>query len=143
MFRPGRPTTTPTDATKLAMRILARRILELDDEAAELEAAIRRLIEQTAPDLLAAPGVGVNVAASLLVTAGDHPDRLQSEAAFAALCGTSPIEASSGRVVRHRLNRAGDRNADSALHTVVLCRMRWDHATKNYLARRLSEGKSK
>jgi transposase len=87
--------------------------------------------------------VGTDVAGQLLVTAGDNPDRLRSEPAFAALCGVSPIPASSGRTHRHRLNRGGDRQANAAIYRVVLCRMRWDPRTQAYVQRRTEEGLSK
>jgi transposase len=92
---------------------------------------------------LALPGVGADVAGQLLATAGDNPDRLRSEASFAHLCGVAPIPASSGRRDRHRLNRGGDRGANHALHTIVLCRMRWDPRTQAYVARRTAEGLAK
>ncbi len=83
------------------------------------------------------------MAPTLLCTAGDNPDRLRSEAAFARLCGVSPIEASSGKTVRHRLNRGGDRQANAALYRVVLVRLRWHQPTRDYVERRTREGKSK
>ena len=107
----------------------------LDTQIAQLCAAIN-------PGLLAAPGVGPEVAATLLVTAGDNPHRMGSDAAFAALCGASPIEASSGRIVRHRLNTGGDRQANNALWRIVLVRMSCDPRTKAYVARRTLEGKT-
>jgi transposase len=79
----------------------------------------------------------------LLLAAGDNPDRLRSEAAFSMLCGSSPIEASSGKTVRHRLNRGGDRQANAALHRIVIVRLRWHQPTKDYLARRVQQGRSK
>ncbi|MCA1788614.1 MAG: IS110 family transposase, partial [Thioalkalivibrio sp.] len=96
-----------------------------------------------APDLLALNGVGPDVAGQLLATTGDNPERLRSEAAFAHLCGVAPIPASSGRKDRHRLNRGGDRAANHALHTIVLCRMRWDPRTRAYVERRTQQGLSK
>ena len=95
------------------------------------------------PALLALTGVGVEVAGQLLVTAGDNPQRLVSEAAFAMLCGVAPLPASSGLTVRHRLNRGGDRQANSALYRIVLCRLHWDPRTRAYAARRTTEGMSK
>jgi transposase len=88
-------------------------------------------------------GVGTDVAGQLLVTAGDNPQRLRSEAAFAMLCGAAPLPASSGRTHRHRLNRGGDRQANAALYRVVLCRLRWDPRTRAYAQRRTAEGMSK
>ena len=88
-------------------------------------------------------GVGTDVAGGLLVTAGDNPQRLRSEAAFAMLCGAAPLPASSGRTHRHRLNRGGDRQANAALYRIVLCRLRWDPRTRAYAQRRTTEGMSK
>ena len=104
---------------------------------------LARLTKKTAPRLLARFGVGLQTAAALLITAGDNPTRLHSEAALAALCGTSPLQASSGKVHRHRLNRGGDRQANNALWTIAMDRMRSDARTRQYVARRTSEGLSK
>jgi len=101
------------------------------------------LVAAAAARLLALPGVGPEVAGQILVTAGDNPDRLRSEAAFAHLCGVAPIPASSGRTHRHRLNRGGDRGANNALYIVVLGRLRYDSRTRAYAARRTTEGLSK
>jgi transposase len=101
------------------------------------------LIAEAAPDLVGIFGVGPEAAGALLQTAGDNPERLRSEAAFAHLCGVSPIQASSGKTVRHRLNRGGDRQANAALYRVVLVRLRHDEKTKEYARRRTAEGKSK
>ncbi len=87
-------------------------------------------------------GIGYDVAAKMLVAAGDNPGRLRSEAAFAHLCGVAPLEASSGKTRRHRLNRGGDRQANNALYHVVITRMSSHPATKVYVARRRAEGKS-
>src|SRR5262249_57117850 len=94
-------------ATKTALQILGRRVLALDAEKARIDALLTGLVTQTAPQLLAVFGVGIDTAAALLVTAGDNPGRLRSEAAWAHLCGTAPIPASSGKVTRYRLNRGG------------------------------------
>jgi transposase len=130
-------------ATKLALRSLARRVLELTDEVVDLDQLIEPLVSELAPTLLTLPGVGVKSAGEFLVTAGDNPERLTSEAAFAMLCGASPIPASSGKVSRHRLNRGGNRQANSALHMVVISRMRLDERTKHYVKRRTEEGLTK
>ena len=130
-------------ATKTAMRMLGRRVLALDDEKAELDELLGRLVTDTAPELLALYGVGVDTAAILLVAAGDNPERLRSEAAWAHLCGVSPIEASSGKVVRRRLNRGGDRQANHALWRIAITRMGSDDRTRDYVERRLGEGRSK
>ena len=136
------PRDVPT-ATKFALRSVARRYEVLSEEIAELEAHLDRLVAQAAPELVSLPGIGTENAATLLVVAGDNPQRLGSEASFASLCGVAPIEASSGKVVRHRLNRGGNREANRALYTTCLARMRRDRRTQGYVARRTQEGKSK
>jgi transposase len=136
------PRDVPT-ATRFALRSVARRYEALSEEIAELEAHLERLVAQVAPQLVSLPGIGTDSAATLLIVAGDNPERLKSEASFASLCGVSPIEASSGKVVRHRLNRGGNREANRALYMVCLARMRRDQRTKEYVARRTQEGKSK
>jgi transposase len=130
-------------ATKTALRSLGRRVLALDAEKGALDRLLGELVQEAAPGLLELHGVGVDTAAALLVTAGDNPDRLRCEAAWAHLCGVSPIEASSGKVTRLRLNRGGDRQANSALWGVVITRLRSDPRTQAYMARRLEEGRSK
>jgi transposase len=141
-LRPGTP-SDPGTATRVALRTLARRVRALDKELAATVAEIDRLTLERAPALRAIFGVGPDVAATLLVTAGDNPDRLRSEAALAALCGTSPIPASSGLRTRHRLNRGGDRQANAALYRVVISRMRHHAPTRAYVARRTAEGRTK
>ena len=141
-LRPG-PLATPTAAAKLALRELARRAQCLSAEIRRLDAELARLTRTAAPGLLARRGVGAEVAGALLVVAGDNPQRLRSEAAFSMLCGASPLPASSGRTVRHRLNRGGDRQANNALWRIVLVRMSCDARTRSYVARRTAEGKSK
>ena len=127
----------------LALRALARRHQHLTVEITELDTLIAPLVAAINPALLALTGVGADVAGQLLVTAGDNPDRLRSEAAFAMLCGVAPLPASSGSTVRHRLNRGGDRQANAALYRIVLCRLRWDPRTRAYADRRTTEGMSK
>jgi transposase len=122
---------------------LARRAQILSAEIQRLDAELARLTRMAAPGLLARRGVGAEVAGALLVVAGDNPQRLRSEAAFSMLCGASPLPASSGRTVRHRLNRGGDRQANNALWRIVLVRMSCDARTRSYVARRTAEGKSK
>ena len=137
---------TPQDATSAAaytLRLLARRILTLTEEIRELEHQITTAITSHTPQLLTRRGVGPDNAAALLIAAGDNPDRLRSEASFAALCGVSPLEASSGKTSRRRLNRGGDRQANSALYRIALSRLRWDTRTRDYLARRITEGKTR
>jgi transposase len=141
-----RPDGDPADvegATKFALRSVARRHVALSEEIAALDAQLKRLVAEVAPGLVSLPGVGTNHAATLLVLAGDNPERLKSEASFASLCGVSPVEASSGKIVRHRLNRGGNRDANRALHMVCVVRMGSDRRTKAYAARRTAEGKSK
>jgi transposase len=132
----------PHSATRYAMRELARRIVFLDDELARIDAQIVPLVERACPELLAARGVGADTAAILLVAAGDNPHRLRNEASFAKLCGVAPLEASSGKVRRHRLNRGGDRQANHALWRITLVRMGCDERTRVYVARRRAEGLS-
>jgi len=142
-FRP-RDLADPCEGAKAAMACLARRHQALTSEIAQLDAALEGLARHAAPGrLLARPGVATQVASTLVVTAGDNPGRLRSEASFAALCGASPVDASSGKQVRHRLNRGGDRQANSALWRIVVTRMAHDPRTKAYLARRTAEGKTK
>lgn len=129
--------------TKFALRTLARRSIALEVEIVEIDAMLAALVEETAPELVAITGVGTNVAAALLIAAGDNPERLRSEATFAHLCGVSPIDASSGKHERHRLNRGGDRQANSALWHIVVTRMVYDQRTRNYIARRIEQGRTK
>lgn len=142
-LRPGTDLADPTQAIKAALRRLGTRITALTEEITELDAQLKTLTAKAAPGLLALTGVGPDVAGQLLTTAGDNPDRLHSEAAFAHLCGVAPIPASSGRRDRHRLNRGGDRAANHALHTITLSRMRWDQRTRTYVERRTTEGLAK
>jgi transposase len=125
------------------LRSLARRHTHLSQEIADLDADLLPLVQAAAPALLALRGVGPEVAGQLLTSAGDNPQRLRSEAAFAHLCGVAPIPASSGRTDRHRLHRGGDRAANNALYTVVLSRLRYDLRTQDYMARRVGQGLSK
>jgi transposase len=133
----------PLIATKVALRSLARRWQALTDDIIDLDKVITPLVAALNPDLLARHGVGVDTAGQLLVTAGNNPHRLRNEAAAAALTGTCPVPASSGKTRRHRLNRGGDRHANAAIYRVVLCRMRWDPRTRSYVERRTKEGLSK
>ncbi len=142
-FRLGSDPNEVRTATRFALRSVARRYEALSREIAELDAQLDQLVAQVAPELVSLPGIGTDHAATLLIVAGDNPQRLRSEASFASLCGVSPIEASSGKVVRHRLNRGGNRDANRALYMICLARMRRDHRTKEYVARRTAEGKSK
>jgi transposase len=143
-FDPTAPANDPTSATRLAMRSLARRIQTLTVEIDQLEHQRNRLVDAAAPQLLQVKGVGHHAAASLLITAGDNPDRLHSEAAFARLCAAAPVPVASGRSHRHRLSRGGDRQANRALHTIAVTRIRWpDDRTRAYVQRRHPTGQFK
>jgi transposase len=141
-LRPG-PVTTTTASAKASLRALARRWLDLDAEVGSHDAHLERLVEQCAPRLVDAHGVGTGTAAEMLVLVGDNPERIRSEAAFAKLCGACPIPASSGKTSRHRLNRGGHRQANAALHRVVVVRMRTHQPSIDYVRRRTAEGKGK
>jgi len=131
-----------TTTTVTVLRSLARRSRSLTHEATEQEKAIRAIVRSWRPDLLDQLGVGPIVAATMLC-AWSHPGRIHSEAAFAMLAGVAPIPANSGQVTnRYRLNRHGDRRLNRALHTIVLSRIRYDPATRDYVERRTSEGKT-
>ena len=140
-FRPG-DLTEPTHATKQALRALARRISFLDTEITTANTDLKTLTDTAAPHLVAEPGIGPDTAAQLMITIGDNPSRLTSEASFAALCGVSPVSASSGKTNRHRLNRGGDRQANRALHIITLSRMRYDERTRNYVTHAKTRGKN-
>ncbi|MGW6283342.1 IS110 family transposase [Kribbella sp. NPDC055071] len=141
-LRPAAELTDPIQATKTALRHLARRCQHLTEEITDADTQLLALTRQTAPALLERCGVGPETGGQLLTTAGDNPHRLHNNAAFAALCGTSPVPVASGRTHRVRLNRGGDRNANSALHTIVLVRMRHHEPTRAYVTRRRAEGKT-
>src|SRR4051794_36838255 len=117
-------------AYRITLKSLGRRYLELHDEIADLDTMIVAIVDELAPALVARNSIGHGSAAQLLVTAGDNAERLQSEASFAALCGVSPVPASSGKTTRHRLNRGGDRAANSALHIIAIGRLRTDPRTR-------------
>jgi transposase len=140
-FRRSGSRTPDELAIVLALRSLARRIEAATAEADELEREILKHVRAFVPELLDEPGVGPIVAAQLIVTRS-HKDRVRSEAAFARLAGVAPLPASSGQTIRHRLSRGGDRQLNRALHTVILHRRQHDPATKEYIARRIAEGKS-
>ena len=140
---PGHNFGDAEQPTKTALRRLARRHQQLSEEIAEADHELDQLVHQVAPALLALPGVGPEVAGQVLTSAGDNPNRINSEAAFAHLRGVAPIPASSGRTRRHRLNRGGDRSANNALYVVVLGRMRHDARTRAYVERRTHEGLAK
>ena len=141
-YRPG----TGLDVhavTKRTLRVLARRASALEGEITDIDTALTVLVAETAPELVARSGLGTDTASALLVAAGDNPDRLRNEATFAHLCGASPIDASSGKNERHRLNRGGDRQANSALWKIVLTRMVCDPRTRDYIDRRMKDGRTK
>src|SRR6266545_2581466 len=136
---------TPNDVVSAAvytLRRLAQRILHLTEEIRDLEKRITAAVNTHNPQLLERHGIGQDSAAAMLIAAGDNPDRLNSEGSFAALCGVSPVDASSGKTKRRRLNRGGDRQANAALYRIVLTRLRWDADTRAYVQRRLAEGKT-
>jgi transposase len=128
--------------TLSTLRELGRRALFLREQKKRLDADMKPLIDEVAPGLIAVFGVGYHVAATLLIAAGDNPHRIRSEAAWAHLCGVAPIPASSGKVQRHRLNRGGNRQANSALHKIMLTRMAYDDRTRNYMTKRTRDGKT-
>lgn len=142
-LRPNPASGDVLAAARQALRVLALRYRALSGEIKELDTEIARLCAEANPALLAAPGVGAETAATLLIAAGDNPERLTTEASFAALCGATPIEASSGQITRHRLNRGGDRQANNALWRIALVRLRCDERTKAYAHRRTAQGKSR
>ena len=126
----------------LCGRMIAKRYLALDAEVDRLDGHLQKLVPAAAPRLVALHGVGTEVAGQLLVTAGDNPERLRSESSFAHLCGVAPLPASSGKTVRHRLNRGGDRQANQALWRIVMVRLSCEPRTRAYAARRRAEGLS-
>ena len=142
-FRFGNDPDNIETATRFALRSVARRHEALSEEITQLDAQLDRLVAEIAPGLISLPAIGTHHAATLLVVAGDNPERLRNEASFASVCGVSPVEASSGKVVRHRLNRGGNRDANRALHMICVVRMGSDKRTREYVARRVAEGKSK
>ena len=143
-FRPSaRELRSPSQAAKFALRSLAQRIEALDREITALDRELEQLVAAAAPRTTQLLGISTGHAGQLLVTAGQNIDRLHGESAFAALCGASPIPASSGKTVRHRLNYGGDRQANRALHLIAVCRLRYCPRTRAYAKRRTAEGKTK
>ena len=141
-MRPS-PLTSPLSSAKTALRATARRWLALHQEIEGHDRDLDALVAATAPHLTTAAGIANTTTAELLLLVGDNPERIRSEGAFAKLCGACPIPASSGRTNRHRLNRGGNRQANAALHRVVVTRMRLHQPTIDYVRRRTSEGRTK
>ena len=139
-MRPRKGSDPVAYTTNMVIRNLARRIRSLNTEIKTIDQTLRLLIEETTPSLLTLHGVGTDTAASLLVAAGDNPDRLHSERSWAHLCGVTPLPASSGKVTRHRLNRGGDRQANAALYRIVLTPMSSHDETRRDVAPRREEG---
>ena len=140
-WRPG-PGHHPATVTRRAIRTLARRWLDLTKEIDTLNGDLDELVELGAPNLVAEQGVSRDVAAKLLIAAGDNPERITTESGFAALCGVNPVKASSGKTSRHRLNRSGDRQANNALWVIAMVRLQRDPETRAYSNRRKTEGLS-
>jgi transposase len=142
-----RPDTTaaadPEMATRIALRNLARRYLQLTAEVSELDKLLGGLVAAAAPQLIATVGIGVDTAGQLLITIGDNPDRIRSEAAFAMLCGVAPLPACSGKTQRHRLNRGGDRQANRAIHVIATTRKRCEPRTQIYIKNKIAGGHTK
>ncbi|WP_158868414.1 IS110 family transposase [Leifsonia sp. AG29] len=135
---------TPDDALRHSLRSLARRWQNLDAEAKELTAMIEQLVTNTAPQLVEQFGIGIDTAAEILIVAGDNPERIRSESAFAKLAGISPVPTGSGMTSgRHRINHGGHRQLNAAIYRTVIVRMRFHEPTIAYVARRTAEGKSK
>ena len=141
-LRPGKVSTV-TAAAKHALRATARRWQLLDAEIKDHEKVLTELTTELAPQMVDAFGMGPDTTAELLIVAGDNPERVKSEPAWARLCGVAPIPASSGMTTRHRLNRGGHRQANAALYRTVIVRMQHHQPTKEYVARRTAEGKTK
>ena len=142
-----RPDTTrlddPVQATRTALQVIGARVAALTDEITTADKRLKAMLARAAPDTMGMLGVSTEHAGQLLVTAGQNPTRLHTESSFAALCGSNPIPASSGKTTRHRLNRGGDRAANRTLHMIAVVRMRWCPATRAYVERRTKDGLSK
>ncbi|MPZ71577.1 MAG: transposase [Actinobacteria bacterium] len=135
--------TTPADAACYTLRALAERYHDLDMETRLHERVLTTLTTRAAPALTSLFGIAEDSAAELLLVVGDNPERIRSEAALAKLCGACPIPASSGKTSRHRLNRGGHRQANAALHRILVVRMRFHEPTITYVNRRTSQGNTK
>jgi len=141
-FRISDPSESLDSTVRYVMRGLARRWVLLTEEVDRLDKLLAKMVGAVAPQLTAKVGIGTEVASALLVAVGDNPERLRNEASFAAMCGVSPVDASSGRQRRHRLNRGGNRDANRALWVIAFVRMRCDSRTKEYTEKRKQEGLS-
>jgi len=141
-LRPG-PMTSTTASAKVGLRAISRRWLSLSEEIEAHDRDLDVLAATHTPELITAPGIATGTAAEMLIVVGDNPERIRSEAAFAKMCGTCPLPASSGKTSRHRLNRGGNRQANAALHRVIVTRMRCHQPTIDYVRRRTAEGKTK
>lgn len=137
------PLHDPAVTARRMLRRLARRVQQLDEEIADANTELEIILRQHTPTLMNIFGVGAEAAGQILTTAGENLDRLHSEAALARICGVAPIPASSGNTTRHRLHRGGDRAANSAIHLIVINRLRWHAPTRAYVAKRTAEGKTK
>jgi transposase len=142
-LRPSNEGPDPMRAAKIALRSVARRIRELADEIDRLARELDALVATAAPNTLGRLGLGTHNTAALLIAAGENIDRFRSEASFAHLCGVAPLPASSGRTTRHRLNHGGNRQANRALHMIVIVRLRYCPRTRAYRDRRIQEGRTK
>jgi len=142
-FRVRAEDDSVSSVTRLVLRELAQRIQLLDEQLARTKTRLARITTSVAPQLVARKGVGPDTASAILVSAGDNPHRLRDERSFAALAGSNPIPASSGKTTRHRLNRGGDRQLNAALWRIAIVRLATDPDTRAYLARRTAEGKTK
>jgi len=140
-FRVARDDESLAAITRFGLRELTQRIQYLSERLREVTLRLKRIAEQVAPALTALKGVGPDVATTLPLAAGDNPERLANERLFASLCGVSPVQASSGKTRRHRLNRGGDRQANATLWRITLVRLHCDPRTKDYLAKRVRDGK--
>jgi transposase len=141
--RPAAHHDPTTIAVLTAAKALAQRAVFLEQQKQDLTAQLDARVRQINPALRAAHGVGADTAAQLLVTAGTNPHRFRNEASFAALCGTAPVPASSGKITRHRLSRGGDRAANNALYRIALVRMSAHRQTRDYVERQLAKGRTK
>jgi transposase len=142
-LRPRKNSQDPISyVTLTTLRGLARRINALDEEIKRIRELVEGLVAEVAPSMLELSGLGPEGAATLLIAAGDNPERIKSEAAWAHLCGVAPIPASSGKTIRHRLNRGGNRQANAVLYRIVITRMSSDPRTRAYVTRRRKEGRT-